>query len=474
MTRVVILGAGPAGLGAARRLRREKKAEVVVLERGDRVGGNAGSFEWEGQHLDFGSHRLHPASKPEILADVKGLLGDDLLDRPRHGRIGLLGRWLHFPLKPADLVLHAPPSFLAGSAFDSAAKVLRGRSGPSADDTFASVLEASLGRTICRHFYFPYARKLWGLEPSALSAIQARKRVAAASVGKLIAKIAGQIPGLKKPGAGRFFYPRRGFGQICEAYAQDAQAAGADLRLGHTVSALVAPRSPGAPWRVRARHSGGETEIEADHVWSTIPVTVVARLLDPAPPANVLAAAAATAYRAMVLIYVRIDVPQFTPFDAHYFPGADVRITRLSEPKNYGLAKTPERSTVLCAELPCAVGDEVWTASDADLARLLAKDLATAGVPLPVAPGAVHVARLPQAYPVYTTGYEAAFDALDAHVGARERFLSYGRQGLFAHDNTHHALSMAYAASDCLRDGVFDQARWAEHRAEFATHVVED
>jgi hypothetical protein len=52
--------------------------------------------------------------------------------------------------------------------------------------------------------------------------------------------------------------------------------------------------------------------------------------------------------------------------------------------------------------------------------------------------------------------------------------LVYGRQGLFAHDNTHHALYMAYAATDCLVDGVFDQEKWKAYREIFATHVVED
>ena len=32
-------------------------------------------------------------------------------------------------------------------------------------ETFASVLQANLGPTMCEHFYFPYARKLWGREP---------------------------------------------------------------------------------------------------------------------------------------------------------------------------------------------------------------------------------------------------------------------------------------------------------------------
>lgn len=475
MTRVLILGAGPAGAGAAYRLRKEQRADVVVLERGDRVGGNAASFEWQGQWLDFGSHRLHPSCKPAILSEIRELLGPDLLDRPRHGRIGLLGRWLHFPLKPVDLLLHAPKSFVAGALGDSVRKQLRKRRPESPDDTFASVLEDSLGPTICREFYFPYARKIWGLGPEELAATQARRRVSASSVGKLARKVLSQVPGLKPPYAGRFFYPRRGFGQITDAYMEAAVGLGADLRLGHTVSALHAPAAPGDPWRVRARQDGVEVELEADHVWSTIPVTALVRMLQPAPPEEVLRATEAISYRAMALIYLQLGVERFTEYDAHYFPAADVRITRLSEPRNYSMVTEPRGTTVLCAELPCEVGDAQWTASDEDLGTLVAEDLARAGVPLPGPPRAVHVARLPQAYPIYTSGYADALEAVDGHVSRFERLLTYGRQGLFAHDNTHHALSMAYAAVECLTpDGRFDLPRWADHRREFETHVVED
>jgi hypothetical protein len=56
-----------------------------------------------------------------------------------------------------------------------------------------------------------------------------------------------------------------------------------------------------------------------------------------------------------------------------------------------------------------------------------------------------------------------------------EGLLTFGRQGLFTHDNTHDTLAMAYAAVGCLHpDGEFDHARWAEYRKEFETHVVED
>src|SRR5262245_3811705 len=189
-TRVAILGGGPAGLGAAWQLALHGKAKVTLLERNAWFGGNAGSFEWEGQRLDFGSHRLHPACDPRILNDLKGLLGPELLDRPRHGRIRLGRRFVHFPLKPLDLLLRLDKGFALGMAQDVLRKrfgraTTNGAADAEADaeaDTFASVLRQNLGRTMCERFYFPYARKIWGREPDELSGIQARRRVSAGTV----------------------------------------------------------------------------------------------------------------------------------------------------------------------------------------------------------------------------------------------------------------------------------------------------
>jgi hypothetical protein len=64
---------------------------------------------------------------------------------------------------------------------------------------------------------------------------------------------------------------------------------------------------------------------------------------------------------------------------------------------------------------------------------------------------------------------------LDQWLSQVDGLLTFGRQGLFAHDNTHHALYMAYAAVDCLDgNGRFDRERWQSFRRIFETHVVED
>ena len=470
-TRIVILGAGPAGVGAAWQLVKRGKADVTVLEQRDDVGGNAGSFELAGMQVDYGSHRLHPACEPRILEDLRDLMGDDLLSQPRHGRIRLQGRWIHFPLKPQDLALRLPISFSAGVAIDALSKFVRGRKGGNGHETFTSVLENGLGPTICRDFYFPYAIKIWGLPPEELSATQAHRRVSAGSLGKMVRKILSIVPGFKTPGSGRFFYPREGFGQISREIANEARELGADIRTGSTVKKLEL----GNVCRVTYESGGHTHTVEADHVWSTLPITVLARIAGPDVPKAVVDAGSQISYRAMVLIYLVVDQEQWTEFDAHYFPETDIKLTRLSEPKNYSSGNGPANKTILCGELPCMVNDEIWKTSDEDLGELCRESLERCGIPITAPISMVATKRLAFAYPIYKEGYEEFFNIQDEWASGLDRVLTFGRQGLFAHDNTHHALAMAYGAVDCLDDdGNFSADKWSAYRTEFAKHVVED
>ena len=459
-TDLLVLGAGPAGVGAAFRAARAGH-RVVVLERGQGPGGAAGSFELDGIRVDHGSHRLHPAIEPRILADLRGLLGEELQRRPRNGRIFLEGRWIRFPLRPADLARRLPPSFAAAAARDAATAWARR---PRAD-TFAEVLRAGLGPTMCERFYFPYARKLWGLDPSELAGEQARRRVTAGSPARLLARVARGAGG----GGAFFWYPRRGFGTIGERLAEAAEAAGAELRFGAAAERVWL----GDRGRATVTLAGGET-VTARRVWSTIPLPVLARIAEPAPPASLLAAAGRLDFRAMLLVYLVLDGGRYSPYDAHYLPDPGTPVTRVSEPTNYRDGDDPRDRTVLCAELPCERGGELWRAADGELGGLVRATLRDRGLPEPTV-RAVAVRRLPAVYPVYRVGYGAAFDALDAWAAAQAALLSFGRLGLFVHDNTHHALAMAWAAADALApDGGFDHHAWAAARARFAGHVVED
>jgi protoporphyrinogen oxidase len=463
---LVVLGAGPAGLGFAYRAAGAGHP-VTVIEREHHVGGVAASFDVAGIRVDHGSHRLHRSIAPAILDELHSLLGSDLQRRERRGRIRLAGRWVPFPLTPAATVTSLPLGFGARAAFEAATAWAR----KPARDTFSEVVRSGLGPTMAERFYEPYARKLWGLDPDQISGEQARRRISAASPGA----VARRVLAGRDPQARTFLYPRRGFGQLWESLADATTARGAHLVLGRTATGIE-PLASGVDVHV----DDGQV-VHGSHVFTTVPLPVLVRLVRPRPPAEILTAAAQLRTRAMVLAYLVLDSPRYTAFDAHYLPEAWTPVTRISEPKNYrdghagphDAGDTPDR-TVLCAEIPCTRGDAIWEADDPTLTSVVTDALARSGLPdPPVIQTAAR--RLPSAYPIYERGFEEHFTRVDRWVRQHAGITTFGRQGLFVHDNSHHALAMAWAAADALRaDGSVDDAAWARARERFTHHVVED
>lgn len=458
---LAVLGAGPAGLAAAWRAA-GRGLSVAVLERTGHIGGMAASFEVAGVRVDLGSHRLHPATPPHLLAALRGLLGADLQLRTRNGRLRVYDRWVGFPPRPGELVRALPPVALRRILRDALCAPFRRADGSS----YGALLAARLGPELCGALFEPYAVKLWGLSAQDIDAEQARLRVTADSPWK----IAAQVLRDRTDGQGRvFYYPRRGFGQLTEAMAEAAVGAGASIRTGVEVTHLdIRGRAP------VLRLAGGGA-LRCGHVLSTVPLTALAGLVRPLPPPEPARAAQWLRFRAMLLVYLVHEGGRWTGYDAHYLPGRDTPVSRVSEPANYRTcADDPTGHSVLCAELPCDADGRLWAMADGELVGLVTEGLARNGLP-PIRLAGVQVRRLRQVYPVYRVKYAETLASLADWTDGLERVTTFGRLGLFTHDDTHHALAMAFGLVDALRpDGRRDAERWAAAQARSASHVVED
>jgi protoporphyrinogen oxidase len=416
------------------------------------------------------------------MVDLRRLLGPDLLKRRRNGRIRLLGRYVKFPLDPVDLFLHLPPSFIAGVARDSIVKLFNRH--VNSFSSFADALLAGLGPTICRNFYFPYARKLWGLDPEKIAVEQAQRRVSANSLSKLARKALALVPGLKPPGAGIFYYPRRGYGQISNALAERVKHRGGaiflstrvqEIRLkdGRPTNLLLTPaveRQEGS-----GTSDSSPSEIRTDFVLSTIPITTLAGLLRPEAPGEIRKAYGQLRYRGMMLFYIILNTDRFTPYDAHYFPEEEVIFSRISEPKNYSESTEPRGLTGLCVEVPCDVGDRVWASQEEQISDRVLEDMRRVGLPVDSRIKSTFMRRLSSVYPIYDKNFSSSMSALEDYISRVPGLVSLGRQGLFAHDNTHHTMEMAYRADACLNPAlIWNAQKWKRYREEFKSHVVED
>ena len=454
---VLVVGGGPCGLTAALAAAR-RGLSVELVEAAPSLGGMAASFTVAGQRVDLGSHRLHPSAPPGVLELLNGLLGSDLQARERNGRLRLRDRWVRFPLRPGDMARNLPPACVIGAATDA----LIGPFRRATDDSYAEFVRAGLGSSTLTEFHGPMATKLWGLPPERLSAELARKRISQRTPTRILARVASTT---RNRGA-TFLYPRHGYGQITERLAEAATEHGARLRTGCSVVSLA-----GDAHRPTATLSGGEA-VTAGRVLWTAPADTLRNPLGlepvPTPP-----------MRGMVLVYVGIDQSRYTPFDAHYVPTPGIAFSRFSEPKNYRNGPDPADRSVLCFEIPCSFGDEIWSGADDGLVGLALDGLARLGLPT-VRTVETAVRRLRSVYPVLTLddaepGEHPGSRTIRPGSEAVPGVTVLGRQGLAVADNLHHVIDMALSAVDCLDEDVqWRDDVWLGHRRRFEHFVVED
>ena len=95
--RIVVVGAGPAGLTAAFLLA-EAGYAVTVLEADNIVGGISRTAQYKGFRFDIGGHRFFTKIKP-VEDFWNEILGDDFISVPRMSRIHYDGKYFDYPLK---------------------------------------------------------------------------------------------------------------------------------------------------------------------------------------------------------------------------------------------------------------------------------------------------------------------------------------------------------------------------------------
>ncbi len=163
---VLILGGGLAGLSTAYHLQKAGRSDFLVVEKKGRVGGLAGSERRGGFTFDYTGHLLH-LHTPYGKRLVTNLLRGNLVVRDRSSWIFSHDRYTRYPFQantyglPEKVVRECVAGFLAN--------LRGGASPPDQDASFEDWARATFGEGICRHFMFPYNRKLWRADLAAMT-----------------------------------------------------------------------------------------------------------------------------------------------------------------------------------------------------------------------------------------------------------------------------------------------------------------
>jgi protoporphyrinogen oxidase len=449
----VIVGGGPCGLAAAWHLAR-RGANPIVLEAEPLVGGLCATHEHSGWRFDLGGHRFVSADA-ELHAWVERLLGGDLLEQTRRSVVLHEGRRFRYPLEAVDLVqnlgLRENVEALAGYA---RARIGL-RMGHGADRTFEDWVTARFGRPLYDRFFGPYTEKLWGLHPSCISADWAAERISLLDLGDVALRLAGLRRTPTRTYARRYLYPRLGMGQLYRLVAADIVSHGGTVRTGAKVVGVTTDRD-----RAIAVHvdSGlGAERIPVGEMLSTMPLPHLARLLRPELPGTLGESADALRFRAITFVNLLLARRDFSENTWMYVASGRLRMSRIQEPRRRSPSMAPEGRTSIMLEVPCAVGDDVWSASVPELRARFGAELGELGFRVDDVLDAFRV-RVPYGYPIYHLGYDDDRRRLLGVVDAFPNVRTAGRQGLFRYVFMDAAMRMGIEAAEQMLAGHRDRA----------------
>lgn len=438
---VLVLGGGPAGLATAWALE-ELRCPYLVLESAPEPGGNARTLRSGDFLYDTGPHRFHDRD-PETTRRVQALLGPALHEVRAPSRILWHGRFVDFPLRPLQSLTAGGVAYGVAAVLGfCAARLTRRRRSGHGD--FASWARDTFGATIADAFLIPFSEKLWGLPGDELSPDISGRRLPGFTLFGILRDL---IPGARATHLeGRFLYPRRGYGQIAEAMASRLDPE--RLRCGCRVVRVSAEGN-----RVRTVEcvtGGRHTSLAASAVVNTLPITLLARILEPAPAPRVLEAARRLRFREVVLVTLFLDQPTVSEAACIYFPQRELEFTRAHEPRNRSAEMSPPGKTSLVVELPCFEGDAVWTREDPALVAGVVRDLDRVGLIRRTAVFGSTVTRLSRAYPVYARDYQAASGTVLDHLRGFSNLATLGRGGGFFYGHVHDFISEGLATAGAI------------------------
>jgi protoporphyrinogen oxidase len=432
-----ILGGGPAGLAAGAHAA-ARGISVRLHEAGPEVGGNCRTLRIGACRFDTGAHRLH-ARDPEDARAFRDLLGDGLIEVRAPSRIVHDGRAFLFPPVPRDLARNLPMPVLARALRDLALRPRR----RGAPENFRGAALSRYGETLAGMFLLGYTRKLWGRDPVELSPDVTGGRLQGLGLRALVAdKLLRRRP---RHLDGTFLYPREGIGALASALKARVPSDG--IVTGSRVTRI---RHDGARLLSVTLNDAHEESVE--RVVSTLPLPHFLRALDPAPPADILAAAGEIAFRNLVLCALRLRTDRFSDNASLYFPDPDVPFTRLYESKNRSASMAPSGETCVVLEIPCDPGDAMWRAPDAKIISTCVHALAraTGFDPDLVVEASVH--RAGHAYPVLQGGAATRVTEMLGYCARFGNLRLAGRNALFRYAHLHDMLRQGRDAVDALEN----------------------
>jgi protoporphyrinogen oxidase len=195
------------------------------------------------------------------------------------------------------------------------------------------------------------------------------------------------------------------------------------------------------------------SELRADHVVSSMPITLLLKGM-PNVPDHVTVAASRLRFRNTILVYLRVEDPDLFPDQWLYVHDQSVLHGRVTNFRNWSpdIAGDDDES-VLCLEFWCFDEDAIWSEDDELLVDRAREEIVHTGLAKDVMIREGAVIRIPRCYPVYERGYQEPLKIVTDWLDGIKGLTAIGRYGSFKYNNQDHSILMGIMAGESIAAG---------------------
>ena len=441
--KIVIVGGGPTGLGAAYRLHEVGYDNWVLYEKSDHVGGHATShvdehgFVWdEGGHVIFSHY-------PYFDNLVDKVLGKEVHERIRESWIVKGESWVPYPFQSN---LRYLPKEVQVSCLLGAAKAASNGGGSHAGN-FRDWILGTFGEGIADAFMFPYNSKVWTTPLEQMSKSWIADRVAVVDFKRLLENVLYERDDVGWGPNSKFKFPLHGgTGEIYRrmaAYFPDKIETGKQLAEVDTVKRQIS--------------FADGTGDNYDLLISTAPLDLFTQMLRPADN-RLLEATAGLEHNNLLVVGLGLKKKIETGRCWIYFTDAEMPCYRATYFSHYSPFNVPNGDVEQYSSLMCEMSFRVGESPDPDRVLDQVTDGLIRGKLLEESDRQRVVSRYKRlvgySYPIPTLGRDAALAVLQPALMANGIY-SRGRFGAWRYEigNMDHSVMMGVEAVNHIVSG---------------------